>query len=86
MEIIVASKGIRRETMEWEKIQLTGAEKWILERERSTKSEIAHISSFRSIPMAESREEEDGVEFSLALDVDQLDNSNAIFAQGLLNL
>ncbi|XVF84347.1 hypothetical protein PTKIN_Ptkin17bG0029500 [Pterospermum kingtungense] len=53
---------------------------------RPRKTEVAHIGSFGSISMAESREEEGGVEFGLALSQHELDNFNAVFEQGLLKL
>ncbi|XVF29438.1 hypothetical protein REPUB_Repub15cG0121000 [Reevesia pubescens] len=53
---------------------------------RPTKTEVAHIGSFGSISMAESREEEGGVEFGLALAQDELDRFNAVFQQCLLKL
>ncbi|EOY04791.1 HXXXD-type acyl-transferase family protein, putative [Theobroma cacao] len=53
---------------------------------RPIKTEVAHIGSFGSISMAESREEEGGVEFGLALAQDELDSFNAVFEQGLLKL
>ncbi|XVE84473.1 hypothetical protein DITRI_Ditri17bG0016300 [Diplodiscus trichospermus] len=53
---------------------------------RPRKTEVAHIGSFGSISMAESRKEDGGVEFGLALAQDELDCVNAVFQQGLLKL
>lgn len=53
---------------------------------RPRKTEVAHIGSFGSISMAESREEEGGVEFGLALAQHELDSFEDVFEQGLLKL
>lgn len=47
---------------------------------------MAHIGSFGPISMAESREEEGGVEFGLALSQEELHSFNAAFHQGLQQL
>lgn len=53
---------------------------------RPRKTEVAHIGSFGPISMAESREEEGGVEFGLALSQEELHSFNAAFHQGLQQL
>ncbi|XVF29437.1 hypothetical protein REPUB_Repub15cG0120900 [Reevesia pubescens] len=53
---------------------------------RPTKSEVVHIGSKGSVSIAESRDDESGVEFGLALASAELDKFYAIFEQGILNL
>ncbi|XVF65665.1 hypothetical protein PTKIN_Ptkin09bG0267800 [Pterospermum kingtungense] len=53
---------------------------------RPKKSEVVHIGSHKLISIAESRDEEGGVEFGLAFASSELDKFNAVFEQGLLNL
>ncbi|TYJ15036.1 hypothetical protein E1A91_A10G157200v1 [Gossypium mustelinum] len=53
---------------------------------RPRKTEVAHIGSLGSISMAESREEESGVEFGLALSQEELHSFNDVFHRGLQQL
>ncbi|GMI78681.1 hypothetical protein like AT1G03940 [Hibiscus trionum] len=53
---------------------------------RPIKSDVVHIASQSSISMAETRDEEGGVELGLALPLADVDKFNAIFEQGLFNL
>ncbi|KAK6255429.1 hypothetical protein QQP08_013610 [Theobroma cacao] len=53
---------------------------------RPAKSEVVHLGSQGSIAIAESSDEESGVEFGVPLAPDEFDKFNAIFEQGLLNL
>ncbi|PPS19561.1 hypothetical protein GOBAR_AA01014 [Gossypium barbadense] len=53
---------------------------------RPRKTEVAHIGSLGSISMAESREEESGVEFGLALSQEELHSFNDAFHRGLQQL
>ncbi|XVF29436.1 hypothetical protein REPUB_Repub15cG0120800 [Reevesia pubescens] len=74
--IFVAAKAIRKEIQEFEKEPLRGAESWI-----STVEEI-----FGSVSIAESMDDESGVEFGLALASAELDKFYSIFEQGNLRL
>ncbi|GMI78682.1 hypothetical protein like AT1G03940 [Hibiscus trionum] len=53
---------------------------------RPIKSDVVHITSRSSISMAETRDEEGGVELGLALPLADVEKFNAILEQGLLNL
>ncbi|KAK8487474.1 hypothetical protein V6N13_025256 [Hibiscus sabdariffa] len=50
------------------------------------KTEVAHIDSMGSISMAESRDDDGGVEFGLALSQDEFNRFDAVFLRGLQQL
>ncbi|KAL4272628.1 hypothetical protein GQ457_13G017700 [Hibiscus cannabinus] len=53
---------------------------------RPIKSDVVHISSQSSISIAETRDEQGGVELGLALPLVEIVKFNSIFEQGLLNI
>ncbi|KAL4289866.1 hypothetical protein GQ457_14G012540 [Hibiscus cannabinus] len=53
---------------------------------RPRKTEVVHIGSLGSISMAESREDQGGVEFGLALSQHELHRFDAVFLRGLQHL